>query len=448
MKNSKVIESRKEEFASISRAGSENVVYVDDQNYDEINLGELIDRLADEWKVISLVMLVGLTLSVAASFYLSRVYQVEAIVRLPNVNELGSIRDQTILDITPGLALARFVTQLMEPANQLEVFKKSALFQMLSKDSELTSPQIFSDIRNNMSVSRVSHNYYQLAKTEKTPLKEIKLSLESSAPKLAAEYFHALIDHAHATAVTRLLSDILTIKQNRIQTLKDKLKSLTLAADASRNAEIRRLEEINTESIAGFRMQIALLVRKAKADRENLIIRVEEALATARALNIVDPVTWDDLRSNRNKSQITNEFGGKDHTAPRYFQGTRILTAELNRLRSRSDDKPFIEGLADLEKQISELENDPKIAALKGRQDDTIYLSKYDELQQELSRLAQTPENFKNVKLALVTQEAVISPNPTRNPMLIILLGVFISAITSLFFALIWSSIRNKNSGN
>jgi len=445
VENRKVVEPRPIETVSSVRFGSENMVYVADQSNDEINLGELISNIISEWKSIALVLIIGSLLSVVSSLVLTKSYVVDAIIRLPNVNELGSISDQELLEITPEKALGIFVDHLTEPEIQVEVFEQSSLFETLSKDSQMTSSQIFSGIRKKLSVSRVKHQYYELEKSEKTPFKEVNISLLSSEPKLAAEYIEALIKRAHVEAIAELTDDIVWTKRNRIRAINDQLHSLTLATAASRNAEIKRLEEKNRELVSGLQKQILLQIKKAKRDRENRIVQVEEALATAKDLDIIDPVTWDDLRTNRKNSQITNEFGGTDETAPRYFQGTRILSAELNRLKSRQNDKPFIKDLVDLEKKIEELENDPKIDALKSRQDDTIYIEKFDELHQELSRLIQTPVSFENSNLALVTQNAVVAPGPTRNPVLIILTGVFISGFVGILFALVRVSIRNKD---
>ncbi len=433
----------RDEIAS-PRYESEKVVYVTEPMADEIDLGDLIRKLIGQWKFIALVLVVGLMVSVTGSFYLTRSHLVEAFVRLPNVNELGDISDQRLLEVSTEIALERFLDQLTLQKNQVAVFEESLLFHSLSEESQLTPAQIFSGIRRKLEVNRIKHSYYELNKTEKTPLKEVSISLASSKPELAAEYIQTLVEKAEKEALSGIFDDIAAIKDSRIKDINDQLHYLTLAADASRLAEIKRLEEINREMTAGLRMQINLKIGVARKNRENQIIRVAEAFATAQVLNIVDPVTWDDLRSSRDSSQIINEFGGTDKSAPHYFQGTRILQAELNRLKLREDDKPFVNGLTDLEKKINELDNDPKIAALKARQDDTIYIEKFDELQRELSQLIQVPTRFDNVQLAVVSQQVVINPEPTRNPYLIILVGTFLSGFLGLFLALMRTSLSKK----
>ncbi len=90
---------------------SEKVVYVAEPSVDEIDLGDFIRKLASQWKFIVLVLAVGFILSIGGSFYLTRSHLVEAVVRLSNVNELGDINDQKLLEvpIEPVLNLKRFV---------------------------------------------------------------------------------------------------------------------------------------------------------------------------------------------------------------------------------------------------------------------------------------------------------------------------------------------------
>ncbi|MCP4487381.1 MAG: hypothetical protein GY820_08700 [Gammaproteobacteria bacterium] len=424
------------------RYRSEKVIYVSDPVDDEVNLGELIRKLSTEWKTMALVMVLGLLVSWAGSMHLTRSYLVEAIIRLPNINEIGDLGDQELFDVSPRIAFARYVDQLTLPSTQSDVFEESKLFAEISEDSELSSNQIFFSIRDGLLISRVKRSHYELDKTEKTPFKEISISLQSSKPELAAEYLQQLTDKAHSNALDNLFRDTAVTKDNRIREIEDQLNFMTKAADASRKAEITRLEEKNQGLIVGLKMQIALKIEHARKVRENKVIQVTEALNTANGLEIVQPVTWDDLRASREISQIINEFGGTDKSMPRYFQGTRILTAELNRLKSRKDDRPFIKDLPDIQKQISLLENDPKIAALRVRKDDTIYVEKFDELQQQLAQLIQTPVKFENVQLAVVSQQAIVSPTPTRNPLLIMSIGLLLSSMAALFIAGIRSSFR------
>jgi LPS O-antigen subunit length determinant protein (WzzB/FepE family) len=219
---------------------------------------------------------------------------------------------------------------------------------------------------------------------------------------------------------------------------------MTLAAERSRQAEITRLQELNNESINKLQQQVDLKIRKAQQDRENSIIRLNEAIKTATELGIREPVSWDDLRPERKSTQIVNDLGSKDDFAPLYFRGTRLLQAELELLRSRADDKPFIEGLTDLESQILQLRYDPRIEALNARANDTIYIENYDALQRDLKDLLSQAEHFSNVQMAVISQPATVPSGPTRSPLIIVVIGLIVSGFLALIIACVRLALRNS----
>ena len=85
---------------------------------------------------------------------------------------------------------------------------------------------------------------------------------------------------------------------------------------------------------------------------------------TAQDLGIREPIAWEDLRPEK-QAQITNDLDGNEKNEPLYFRGTRMLTGELARLQSRKDDRPFVQGLTQIENEIYNLENDLNWKRLK-----------------------------------------------------------------------------------
>lgn len=422
-----------------------DAIYYRDAAIDEINLGDLICNLINEWKTFVLVMAIGIAASIALAYLLPRVYLVEATLRIPSVNEMGDLKEQSILEITPAQSLRRVADQLLAPNVQREALERSSWLKSHSEDSESVLNEMAENILNELSLDVLRHDYYELNKDEKTPFREISLSLPSSQSELVAEYLATLIEHAHESALSDLTNDIRKVRDNRIQSLEDNLQTLSLAEKQIREAEISRLEEANQESIFKLQQQIDLTVRKARLDRENRIIQLAEARNTAESLGISEPVTWDDLRPMRKSAQITNELGGNDPSEPLYFRGTRLLDAELNLLRQREDDKPFIGDLTSLEKEIIQLQNDPRIATLKARVSDAIFTEQYDDLQRKLAELAVQPTRFENGVMAVVTRPPLIPSSPIRNPLLIVLIGVLLSVFVALMVVIIRISISNSD---
>ena len=424
-------------------AGYHTYVY-QDVGEDEINLADLVRKLAREWKAIALTMAIGILGSVAYALFSPKVYLVETIVRAPTVHELGEANTQNVIEIEPTEAFRRFVQIALNPETHKVTIESNGLLEDLSTDRNLTSSQVARQIYDDFSLNIVKHDYYELAKGEKTPLKDVALSVKSAEPELAVTYIQKLIENAERLTLLDFSADVSIVKENRIKAIQEQIDGLTQAQRYSREAEIARLEESNRETIAKLQQQFDLKIRKAVKDRENRIVQLQEAIKTANVLSIREPVTWDDLRPSRKSSQVTNEIGSKEGSAPLYFQGSRLLNAELERLKARNDDKPFIAGLADLENQIIQAQNDPRIAALKARANDTIYIEKLDELQRELAALMEQPIEFANTRFAVVSQPAAIPPDPIRNPMLYVVIGILVSGFVALMVALVLVSLRSS----
>ena len=410
---------------------------------DEINLGDLLRALFREWRLLALVMAIGILCALAAASYLSRTYLVEAVLRVPNVNEMGQLTEQDIVQVSPQTALENVVEKLVAP-DVVQATLQNSNWPRAIAEKERSVASVAMGILEDLSVVLVKHDYYQLEKNEKTPFRNIRISLPSSEPEEAAAFVQSLIENAHAKALANLSNDVSRVKNNRINSIEEKLNSLSLAARQSREAEIKRLEEQNRQAIAALQLQIAVKLDKARQDRENQITQLQEALQTAERLGIEEPVTWDDLRPLRKSTQVINEIGNGKDSSPDYFRGTRLLSAELARLQERQDDRPFVGGLTELEKQIVEIQNDPQLAALKARPDDTIYVKQFDELQRQLTDLLKKPTEFDNAQMAVVTQPAEVAAAPIRSPLLIFAVGVFLAGLLALFVAMIRIALRNS----
>jgi len=412
---------------------------------DEIDLGQLLRGLSKQWKVLAIAIVAGALLTLGYLFLSPPTYRIESVLRVPTINELGNIADQSLIDVKPSFAFQRVVNQIVSPDLQIKAFRESQLLKVLGVENEPTLEQKFLGIRNQLSVTRIKHDYYELGKNEKSPIKELTVSIESSSPEGAVDFLQRLVAMSADSAMDLFGSDVRSVKENRIRKVKGQLNALASALEINRLAEIRRLEAANQALVVKLRQQFDLLISKAKKDRLNQIVRLHEAITTANTLNIVDPVFWDDFRPDRATSQITNDLAGTDDRLPLYFQGTRILNAELARLENRKDDKPFISELPNLEKQIFELENDPKIAALKARQDDSIYIEKYNQLQTELADLLSQPVEFSGAQMAVVTQGAFVPGQSTRNPVLYLAVGVLLSFFLGLIVALARLSMQQNH---
>ncbi len=88
----------------------------------------------------------------------------------------------------------------------------------------------------------------------------------------------------------------------------------------------------------------------AKKRREDRIVMLEEALHTAEALGLkerfnTNPIVYED-------SSQAGDIAINTVNTPTYYRGTRALLAEIDILRNRTSDDPFITILRDLEEEL------------------------------------------------------------------------------------------------
>ena len=411
---------------------------------DELDLGQLIRNLIIEWKLIASVTAVGAIASVFIALSLPKIYQVNSIISLPTQQQLGSATEQNLIPINPEVAFNGLLVQLSNSEVQKTAYKNSSLPAKLSENApELNLEVSFLEFQKSLKIERLDHAYNQTSKDEVAPLRDIKISAESQHPAEITNFINQLLDAANTHALQEFEFTVAKAKSQQIKQLKLDLENLTSAAETARKAKIQRMEEANNLKIAQLEQQLTTLLTSAKETRENRIIALEEALATAKSLNIVEPVTWDDLRPNRQPSQITNELGETTKASPLYFQGSRILSAEIQRLKSRKDDTPFISNYDQIKQDIQNLKNDPEIAALKIRENDTIYIDRFDELNQKLSVLQTVPETFPETTFKNITLSPVMPQYPIKpNKKLIAVAGTVFAGFLALFLAIIRIAIR------
>lgn len=276
------------------------------------------------------------------------------------------------------------------------------------------------------------------------PFEEMNISLKSRYPELATAYLQTLVKLAHLNALTDFSNDVRALKASKIRDVQEKLNSLSMAGERARVAEIARLQEKNQELIDSLQVEIDSMLAKARIDRDNRITQLGEALQTAARLEIRDPLSWESFSSRQKSDQIKSELEIEAKDPPLFFRGTRLLQGELDQLKARENDKPFVEGISKLELEIYKLKNDSKLAALKSRANDTIYIEGYDDLQRELTNLESQIVEFVDARMSVISQPALVPTSPVNSPMNYIVLGTVASGFFALLVAIISISLRNN----
>lgn len=147
----------------------------------------------------------------------------------------------------------------------------------------------------------------------------------------------------------------------------------------------------------------------AKKRREDKIIRFEEAKIVAESLGFVRRV--DATSIIQSNWEINSDIASA--TTPLYYIGTKALSAEIQILKSRKSDDPFILGLRDSQEELAFLRS-----------------------------IEIVPDNYNSVT---VDQEAYIPKYPIKpNRRKIVILGSTFGLFFGIFFVFIFSFIQKQ----
>jgi len=154
-------------------------------------------------------------------------------------------------------------------------------------------------------------------------------------------------------------------------------------------------------------LQLNSMREVATASRLDRIVRLEEALSIARAIGLED-------------SMIEN---AANNLNMEYMRGVRALAAEIDVLRQRQSDEPFIESYAD--------EMQPSLD--------------HRRLQVERNILNQVNIESNLITVARVAQSASVPNSPSRpNRNLIVAISFILGGMIGVFLALILGAVHKR----
>lgn len=121
-------------------------------------------------------------------------------------------------------------------------------------------------------------------------------------------------------------------------------KYLDMATSIAKSEIRARIEAERKVRADSLRYYLRVLRDRGRAEREDLIQQVEDALKIARAANLEMPAEGMVVSVRSSDTSLL------------YLRGVKALTQQLSLLRSRKNDDPFIQGLREVSTQLSLLD--------------------------------------------------------------------------------------------
>lgn len=245
-----------------------------------------------------------------------RVYESTVYLMPPNSRDVQPLNveimagvDGPVRQYSPQDVYKVFLDNLSSHRLRMEFFRQQSLEAYFRKSDEPTEAEIFEKDFNEKLVVTLPD--------KKKESEQGIITFEMDDPERLAEWLNGFVSLVEQRTLDDLAADIAFSLQTRIEYLK--------------------------RDIAGKR-------QKAFDRRQDQILRLTEAAQVARDLNIVDRM---DLGL---ESPTASGFAINTADIPLYMRGSKALEAEIEVLKKRESDDPFIGGLRDLEEKLVELQ--------------------------------------------------------------------------------------------
>lgn len=334
-----------------------------------------------------------------------------------------------------------FVSRLMSTKNHLVLVRQSNLKEYFDAENNLGDLDVLQNFNEQLSITLpVDLNNQSLLENPHA----IKIAFKSNRAAISYDVINTLINIINEDAKV-------TLKNNLIANLNIKIQN---------NSRLFSFEDknINTEIIAQIALlteedniqralileNIESLTERATRNRNDRIIRLQEAYKIASKLGIKNPITPINLQSSPEPDTIIT-LDAKHPIG--YWLGTKALLAEISILKARENDAAFITELSNLQRDLRLLEKNQTIIALQAREDNLSFSNKLREIKQYNIELHQAVEavnqaEFDNFQFILPP----ILPNTPIEPnrMLIIAIAMILGLFLGLFIALVRHSINKS----
>ena len=413
------------------------------QNDDEINLFELWQGLVKQKNTIFSITAIVTLIAILYAFLATPIYKAETVFLPPSASDIQALKVENISDITIDLVYSQFRENLSSIAIRQQLFDKMKLadqFQPERDDAENVN-EIFQEFNENISLA------IPASKKGEPPLATTTLSIEGNDPALTASIVNRLTIAAEQATKTGLIFDIEAKIKEQIKTLNLEIKLLLDITKKQRLDQIERLETSDSLKRNEIEDKIKVLRDSAQDKRLDRIAKLTEANTIAHSLGIKDPIDFKLKKisdSSTKKYQIMTDISNK--SSQLYTLGYEALEAEIDSLKKRTNDDPYIKELRSLEEQLKLLEHNRKAEQLKNRTNDAPFITELREKENSIAYLEAIKIAPESIKVAHLDQ-AAFPPEKKIKPKrkLIVIIGAILGFILSLFIVLILN-IKQKYS--
>jgi LPS O-antigen subunit length determinant protein (WzzB/FepE family) len=264
-----------------------DLIHLRPSSDDEIDLGELVRKLINEWQSILLITLLGAVAGVSIALSLPKQYRIEAVFSRPSMTQIAPFLSQSLIPLNRQQIMGEFLKNL-----QSRSLLEQALLQTDNfvdhLGAPLSDPQRVSKITTlatALQIAPAAYDFLQDSGNNNAEFDQISISTLSADPASTKVWLAALMVLAEQQTMNNLVADI----------------------EGQQTIELQKLSQ-----------QMLAVTNTASANQQSAIEQLTNALAIAKSLDITTP------RASSTSDTIVD-----------YNKGSVILMAELAALKNQ-----------------------------------------------------------------------------------------------------------------
>lgn len=387
---------------------------------DEISLFELWDSVySQRWLVVA-VAFIPVAFAMLYLVFGPKTYEVSAIVLPPDQSEIKELSAPSVEGATREAIFSDFLENLISPDLHIEIAKEPAFRANFYKDDEVSDGEVLESINEQLIVRLPEKNKTELLISE---LAKTEFGFQDKEPGLTYRFMSETIAKAESVTIDMVRNDILSEidrkvdNKQRIFELKDQAVTLEV------QSEIEELLEKDREKSAQILDKVKSLNKKAEEDRLNRIVRLEESLTVAKKLGIKTPVNPIEYQRSSGATEAKIDIASRDPIG--FWLGSKILSAEIETLKKRKDDSPFIAELTELTKELDMLKTNERVEMLQSRESNIPFSKELRDLKNEIVTLKASRDKIAQADFSVFKyMQRPIEPTRPVKPKKLIVLGL------------------------
>jgi len=426
--------------------------------YVELSLADIVDGLAHGKRTIALSAVVGVLLT-AVLLWANREFKAEARFVPPSVADVEPLNISTAAGITtsftPTAVFDQFLARVQSWSLHRRVFEQQGMLPRItaemSYEERAAIDENFRILESGFALRLDSVGAEQPSFARSTLL--------GSDPVKSANFLNGAAD----LAAEQVLANLKRIVNSRVLQRRAEialvLENMRSRAKADRSDKIARFAEEQAVAIEKVTQLIAIRQLSMEARNADQIALLEEALGIAQAAGLESPL--DGLAAATNmfamQAMPSGELLGEQKLSsasdyvnfngqPLFFHGTKMLKGELDALKKRSSNDPFVKNLRFLEEELQQAQANPQLEALRARANDDPFIEGLRELEIEDKALAAVKLPEDGLAVMLVDQEAL----PPRSPVYgwkYLFSGLGLGAVAGGILALLLRVLKYQQGG-